>query len=212
MRYVLCFVALFAVLVVPSFAADVLEDVPDDTSEPDMLDQVLDSDIVLYDDGLQLYLGASGGLRLYADEVILSGEDELQPRSFGGGPAGGAYFDASTNVGDMRIFVPTDYQYGSFSLDSSGRLIGVRSSTITGYGYIGSTEYDVRFSSYAIPQYRRSDSSYTWDYLYINAVEDTNVQILDSLSSLPLKPDTGTLLLVIFAVFGGALIWICIKR
>lgn len=211
MRYVLCFVALFAVLVVPALADDVVEDVPQD--EPDMLEQVLDSDIVLYDDGLQLYLGASGGLRLYADQVILDVADEqLQPRAFSGGPAGGAYFDANTNVGDMRIFVPTDYQYGSFSLDDSGRLIGIRSSTITGYGYIGSTEYDIRFSAYATPQYRLSGSSVSWQYLYVSSVADTNIEILDSLSSLPLRPDTGTLLLVMIAIFGGALIWICIKR
>lgn len=159
-----------------------------------------------------LTLGDSSGLYINADTVILSEDVGLQPRAFSGGPVGGAYFDLRSSAGDMRIFVPTDYQEGSFSYDAAGNLISVRSATITAYGYIGSTEYSVRFQPYTVPQYRLANSSASYQYLYTNSVIDTNVQVLQDLDSLPLFPNVRVLLLISIVLMGGALLWLCIMR
>lgn len=102
------------------------------------------------------------------------GEDsqELRALSSGDQPLGYSIL-VSSSIGD-ELLVPSEYSEKSFSLDSDGNLIGVRSSTFN--CYIG--QYTVRFPVYGQPQYRlTSSSSYTWQDIDIQYLSTSNVEV-----------------------------------
>lgn len=141
-------------------------------------------------------------LTVTANQVILA--EEVEPRALPVTPIAGGYFiDCSTSaLGDCRIYVPYEYQKGSFSFAGSD-VISLRASTVTGILYAGSSSYTVRWTSFNTPEYR-SPSGSSWEYrsLGIERVMDTNVQIARSDDDLLLFPDTGLLLLILVAGLG----------
>lgn len=138
-----------------------------------------------------------------ADQVILS--SDAQPFALSGAPlAGGYYIDCSTSaLGDVRIYVPCEYQYGSFTTNSHGDLVSLCSSTVTGILFSGDTFYTVRWRSFGTPQYRSEfGSSSSYSDLGVSEILDTNVQIFSSDSDVPLLPSVEYLLLVLILLLG----------
>lgn len=124
---------------------------------------------------------------------------------------GGCFMDVETSAGDMLIYIPTDYQYGSFSYFGSN-VTGIRSSTITGYFFRNSDLYQVRFQPFSIPQYRNADSGYTYTDFDITNVNDTNIQILDSFDELPLFVDDGYMKYMTLFILGVIAVCLFMKR
>ena len=186
----------------PDSSQDVGE-APSDTyvSEDAVSDPVLSGDAA---DLAEQYAADSGNVVVVqADQVILA--SDAQPFALSGSPlAGGYYIDCSTSaLGDVRIYVPCEYQYGSFTTNSNGDLVSLRSSTVTGLLYSGGTPYTVRWSSFGTPQYRSySGSSYSYYDLGVSEILDTNIQILSSDSDVPLFPSSQYLLLVLILLLG----------
>lgn len=170
-------------------------------SEDAVSDPVLSGDAA---DLAEQYAADSGNVVVVqADQVILS--SDAQPFALSGSPlAGGYYIDCSTSaLGDVRIYVPYEYQRGSFTTNSSGDIVSLRSSTVTGLLYDGDTAYTVRWSSFGIPQYRSySGSSYSYYDLGVSEILDTNIQILSSDSDVPLLPSVEYLLLALILLLG----------
>ena len=165
------------------------------------------SDPVLSGDAADLagqYASDSGNVVVVqADQVILA--SDAQPFAPPGAPlAGGYYIDCLTSaLGDVRIYVPCEYQYGSFTTNSNGDLVSLRSSTVTGILYSGDTSYTVRWRSFGTPQYRSEfGSSSSYSDLGVSKILDTNVQILSSDSDVPLLPSVEYLLLVLILLLG----------
>ncbi len=156
-------------------------------------------------------LDISGGVTLYADTVVLS--EVPSTYAITSSPiAGGCFMEVSSSIGDMKIYVPANYQYGTFSYFNGGNVCGIISSTITGYGFKGSTVYQIRFAPFSDPQYRLYDSSYSYTDFSITDVIATNVQILSSDDELPLYPDSEQLQLIIIALLGGVFVCRLLKR
>lgn len=90
------------------------------------------------------------------------------------------YFDVNTREqGEVIIYVPYNYgRYFTWSEDTK-KLINTNSSTVTCYGYDGVDWMSVRFPLFDTPQYRYSDSSYSWDDLTITELYETNVTFLN---------------------------------
>lgn len=165
------------------------------------------SDPVLSGDAADLagqYAADSGNVVVVqADQVILA--SDAQPFALPVAPlAGGYYIDCSTSaLGDVRIYVPCEFQYGSFTTNSNGDLVSLRSSTVTGLLYSGDTSYSVRWRSFGTPQYRlESGSSSSYRDLGVSEILDTNIQILSSDSDVPLLPSSEYLLLVLILLLG----------
>lgn len=170
-------------------------------SEDAVSDPVLSVDAA--DLAEQYAADSSNVVVVQADQVILA--SDAQPFSLPRAPlAGGYYIDCSTSaLGDVRIYVPCEYQYGSFTTNSNGDLVSLRSSTVTGILYSGDTSYTVRWRSFGTPQYRsESGPSSSYSDLGISKILDTNVQILSSDSDVPLLPSVEYLLLVLILLLG----------
>lgn len=103
----------------------------------------------------------------------LEDDQEVASRSSSGQSLGYS-IEVSSSIGS-ELLVPSEYSEKSFSVDSSGNLIGIRSSTFN--CYLG--QYTVRFPAYGQPQYRlTSSSSYTWTDIDLEFIETENVEIV----------------------------------
>lgn len=158
-------------------------------------------------------VGDSDPLVIHADQVLISVDGEPEPYALAAGLEGGYYFSVSTSqLGDAMIFVPYEYQRGSFTLSSSGDLVSLRSSQVTGIMYSGSRTYNIRWSAFSSPEYRLYNSTgYSYSDLTVTDIKDTNVQILNNLSSAPLYPDTDLLLLVLIVLLGVTFVCLFIR-
>lgn len=167
--------------------SDDVDDIPVDySSEP--LDIVLLSDIY----------------SLMSESQLFSVEDNQYPES---APfAAGYYIECSTSqLGTVMMYVPYNFQRGSFSFDDTGNLVNITSSTITGIVFRGNTSYTLRFSSFGNPQYRSSSGSSSYMDLTVNEVLNTNVQIFSSQHQIALYPDS-QLLQLILVFLGGVIV------
>lgn len=150
---------------------------------------------------------------LNADKVILSSSEEPQLYSIVSDPvSGGCFIDVDSSIGFLKIYVPSDYQYKSFSFFNGTDVCSIVSSTITCYAFEGSTVYQIRFSPFSEPTYRVYDTSQSYQVFSIYDVIDTNVQILKSDSELPLLPDLNVLLLICISFLGGIFVCRLLKR
>ena len=173
-----------------------------------------DSDISIGLSG-DVAIGDSGYDRLFitANEVVLAAESDAQAFSVSSPLAGGAYISATTlQLGEVKIYVPVDFQRDSFTVDTSGNLVSLRSSTISGLMYSGSNTYNFRISAFGNPTYRLYDSSYSYSDLTMTDILDTNVQIVRSDSELPLYPDSDLLYILIFMVVEVVAVWLFMRR
>lgn len=116
--------------------------------------------------------------------------------------AGGVYIEAVTSeLGEVLIFIPSDYQFNCLTFDSSGNLFNLRASTITGFLLRGSTQYDFRLTSFNNPTYRLRSGSSSYSDLTITDITNTNVVFADGNSSLPtVVPEVLTQYILIFLV------------
>lgn len=127
--------------------------------------------------------------------------------------SGGVYIEVDTReLGEVLIYVPTDYQYRSFAFDESGNIVNIRSATITGVLYDGNTVYSVRFTSFGNPSYRLATGNYTWDDLTVTEVLNTNVVFIESNEDLPPVPDADMLSVIIVALLGVIVLCHFMKR
>lgn len=151
------------------------------------------------------------GLTVYADNVLMSvPEDNVYPS---GAPlVGGLYMEVSTSqLGDILIYVPTSYQYKSFTYNTDGAPVNITSSTITGY-YYGSADYNVRWSSFGQAQYRLVSGGYSYQDLDITDVLNTNIVFVESIDDLPVVPDTDMLSVILIFLVGVIVLCLFIKR
>lgn len=117
----------------------------------------------------------------------------------------GLYIDIDASPLPSRLYIPSDYSENSFAVDSSGNLIGIRSSSITCY----SGNYTVRFPAYASPQYRLTNGTgYTWTDINITYVDSPNVSVLGARSNFWSERNQALLLCMI----GGLAVCLYLKR
>lgn len=170
-------------------------------------------DPVLVPPSVQESVLSTENVVLNADKVILSSSEEPQLYSIVSDPvSGGCFIDVDSSIGFLKIYVPSDYQYKSFSFFNGTDVCSIVSSTITCYAFEGSTVYQIRFSPFSEPTYRVYDTSQSYQVFSIYDVIDTNVQILKSDSELPLLPDLNVLLLICISFLGGIFVCRLLKR
>lgn len=190
---ILCFLLAFFLCSCPAYAAELPE------SEVEVIDLVPG------------FSDVGDTFTIHADQVIL--QEELQPFNVLTSPvSGGCFMEVSSSIGHLKIYVPSDFQRGSFSYFDGDNVTGIRSSTINGYAFKGSTLYQVRFPPFSDPEYRLYDSGYSYSDFSISSVNDTNIQILTSDSDLPLYPSSQMLQLLILAFLGVMLVWLFMRR
>lgn len=143
----------------------------------------------------------SDSITIYTDSVILDAGDP-DPLALDAPIDGGVYFHCQTSqLGEVWIYIPVDYQRGSWSY-YNGNLFNLRSSLISGFIFRSSgSSYSFRCSSFSTPEYRLS-SGYSYEDLTVTSVLDTNIQIADSNSDFPLYPDMDMVILCILLVLG----------
>lgn len=117
-------------------------------------------------------------LTINANEVVLYSllpEEDVYPS---GAPLqGGVYMNLDTvELGEVLVYVPVDYQYDSFTLNTNGQPINITASQISGYSYDGN-DYNIRWSSFGIPTYRSVEYDYgtTYQTLTVNEILGTNI-------------------------------------
>lgn len=149
---------------------------------------------------------------IHTESVLMSvPEDNVYPS---GAPLqGGLYMQVDTSeLGEIIIYVPTAYQYKSFTFNSDGRPVNITASTITGYCW-DSNDYNVRWSSFGQAQYRRvSGTVSSYVDLTITNVINTNVVFVESNDDLPVVPDSDILQVVVIFLLGGMLLCLFMKR
>lgn len=97
------------------------------------------------------------------------------------GPSGGYYLDVSSSaLGACTIWLPYEYYNDSLSW-YGGRLVSLRSSSISGIVVSGSTVYNLRFSSFlsGAQYYRPNGSTYTWTDLNVTDLSGGNIEVLE---------------------------------
>lgn len=151
------------------------------------------------------FIEDAGSVHINADAVYLTAEEEAVVYSVGDVLSGGAFFEVDTSeLGNVKIYIPMDYQEGSFAYDNYGNLVNIRASTITGY-ILDGTQYSVRWTSFGTPQYRLLNYSgvgSSYNDLTVETVTDTNVQIIEDDTEVPLFPDTRFIQLLILLCLG----------
>ena len=116
---------------------------------------------------------------------------------------GGYYIDCEAGL----IFVPREAQYGAFTYDSSGDIVNITDSTISGVIQRGGTLYDLRFSSFGTAEYRERDgSSWQWTSISTGTVSASNVEIFENGDAVRLWPSQ-TVLMLILILIGGIIAW-----
>lgn len=180
---------------------------PDVGSEP----EVSSPDGLVVEDGGEVseeeepFVEDTGSVHINADAVYLTSPEEAVVYSVGDVLSGGAFFEVDTSeLGNVKIYIPIDYQEGSFAYDNYGNLVNIRASTITGY-ILDGTQYSVRWTSFGTPQYRLLNYSgvgSSYNDLTVESVSDTNVQIIEDDTEVPLFPDTRFIQLLILLCLG----------
>lgn len=180
---------------------------PDVGSEP----EISPSDGLVVEDGGEVseekepFIEDTGSVHINADTVYLTSPEEAVVYSVGDVLSGGAFFEVDTSeLGTVKIYIPIDYQEGSFAYDNYSNLVNIRASTITGY-ILDGTQYSVRWTSFGTPQYRLLNYSgvgSSYNDLTVESVTDTNVQIIEDDTEVPLFPDTRFVQLLILLCLG----------
>lgn len=178
-------VLLVLLLLVPAFADDIEDQLPEDVEEEELPEEpVVDS----------------GPIPVY----LVDPDPEPVPYAAGTvGPAGGYYLDVSSSaLGSCTIWLPLEVQNGSFSW-YNGQLVSLRSSSVSGVVISNGVTYSLRFSSFLQgAQYLRSSgSSSVWTALNVSSVSSGNVEILERSPSYRL--DISYLVLIAIILFVG---------
>lgn len=119
------------------------------------------------------------------------------------GPAGGYYLQVSSSaLGACTVWLPFEYVTDSFSW-YGGRLVSLRSGSVSGIVVTGSTVYNLRFSGFlsGAQYYRPSGGSYYWTDLNITAFDGGNIEVLDD--SPGYQIDIPILILVVVIIIVG---------
>lgn len=151
-------------------------------------------------------------LTVQADTVLMSAPENNEYPS--GAPlAGGVYMQVTTQaLGELLIYVPSNYQSKSFTFESSSKeVINITSSTITAY-VVDQASYSFRWSSFGRLQYRRNSGSYSYEDVNITDILNTNIVFVESNNDLPPVPDSNILQIIITYLLGGCLLCLFIRR
>lgn len=103
---------------------------------------------------------------VYYDDTFPSDETGL---------TGGLFMECSTNIGDIVIVIPYNFKEDTFTFSTTGNVFNASSTSISCTMFLNNNQYTVRWAGYSFPQYRLSDTGYTYSDLVINSVTDTNV-------------------------------------
>lgn len=150
---------------------------------------------------------------LQANTVLLASAAEDNEYPADAPLMGGLYMEVSTSqLGDLLIYIPTDYQYRSFTKTDSGEPVNITNSTISGYSYDGSSYY-IRWSTFGTAQYRSSTGqSYSYSDLDITEIKNTNVVFVESNEDLPPVPDSDTTNVILIFMMGVIILCLFMKR
>lgn len=123
--------------------------------------------------------------------------------------AGAGYITCDTvEFGSIDIFIPISYKSGYLSFTDN--LFNVSNSSISGIFFDGGTQYSFRISSWSTPQYRNSDSGYTWYDLTVESIEFSNIDIADEYP--PLVSESDVLVYVPIVFLGVIVLCLFMKR
>ncbi len=112
--------------------------------------------------------------------------------------SGAPFFDVSTSqLGNIVIFLPINYMRDTFCFTGTQNIFNLTAGTVTGFATVGNDVYTVRWLNFSTPQYRVKDGSgYQYDDLTITAVNNTNIDIVDSFDDLQTVDMTMTLVII----------------
>ena len=151
-------------------------------------------------------------LLINANNVVLNSASENNDYPADAPLMGGLYMDVTTSeLGDILIYVPADYQYKSFGKTADGVPVNITASTISGYTYDGNNYY-IRWSSFGTAQYRSSSSSYNYSALTITAINNTNIVFVESNEDLPVVPDNDMTNIITVFMLGVIILCLFMKR
>ena len=228
MRCFLSLVLAFCLCLLPVSAGALTyaEYLADQGYSQDEIDQIISSgedvsasdtsNSTIYIDNSQLLDSGSSvqvdSLTVQAQQVLLSAPENNDYPS--GAPlAGGVYMQVTTSaLGELLIYVPSNYQSKAFTFESGTKeVINITSSTITAY-VVDQADYSFRWSSFGRLQYRRNSGSYSYEYVNITDILNTNIVFVESNDDLPPVPDSNMLQIIITFLLGGCLLCLFIKR
>lgn len=127
--------------------------------------------------------------------------------------AGGLYIECNTaELGEVLIYIPVDYQYKSFTFDETGNIVNIRSSTISGLLYRGSSTYTFRISSFSNPTYRSYNSGSSYSDLTVTSVLNTNVVFVEGNEDIPVVPDSDMQGLICIFLLGVIVLCLFMRR
>lgn len=199
MKRVVCFVFSLCFVLLPCLAVD-------DGAGSEALE--VDSSLPSVGEGLDsggldlMSLSGVSTVEVHSDTVVMSlPEDNEYPSD---APiSGGLYIDCNTSqFGRVTVYLPIDYQRYSIAFNTAGNLVNIRSSTISGYMYVGSNVYNFRMTSMGTPQYRLLDTGYTYSDLSVTSINNTNVVFVESSDDIPLIPNDELYLLICVMLLG----------
>lgn len=131
-------------------------------------------------------------------------------------PSDSYYIDCDTReVGRIKIYVP--YNMGKyFSSTDSGGIVSNYSSNITCWGTTdtGTTQYDIRFPLFDLPEYRRANytgSSNQYADLTITKVNSTNLPLLSD-TDFTLISQANIVNMIMVFIGGSILLFTILKK
>lgn len=116
-------------------------------------------------------------------------------------------FDTS-NYGQICVYLP--YNYADFFAPSGNSIVNVYSGTVSGFGVVGNTQYDVRFTTFNSPEIRSLNGNYQWTTLNVRSIVDTNLPILNDTSFSILSQ--GTIINLLILLVGGVIVCLLFMR
>lgn len=139
-----------------------------------------------------------------SQEAVLAVEELETDVSFlavDGVLAGGYYFVCDCALGtDVKFYVPLEWSHDAFTLDRSGSLVNL--STSTCYAYAPEfPDYTIQCSRFGTFTYRASN--YNTTDLMIRDISDTNIEFMHDESQRLSDSDTLLLIAAMVFVFGA---------
>lgn len=92
----------------------------------------------------------------------------------------------TVELGSVTVYLPVSYRTGYLAFTSSGNLRNVTNSSVSDILFVGSRQYDVRWSSWSTAQYRDTSGSGYYQYEDLTFIDVTysNMELADEFPPL----------------------------
>lgn len=185
--------SLICVLCVASLSVFTISAVSSETSDTYFLDDDIDISAVSSETSDAYFLGDDTGVFIVAGEtplpVYITDAPDDGISTFSAGDSDRPFYGSvwvegtASGLGAGTLYLPINYQSGYLGVSSSGSLVNVYSSSLTGYFYADSGNvYTVTMVFASTPTYRGSGVTSSQSFIFVPS--DSNAVIADSDSNL----------------------------